>query len=382
MPIPIFYSFKRLPLPQQQQGMVLILAMMVVALVTSLVVATSWQFELSMSRNENRWHGIQARMVLEGGEKLIGKLVLIPDLDDPSDDGNADHLQEIWMAPISREIDGGFISVNISDAQARFNINLLALQKVPSPDPAVVALCNRDPELYECKYSVSQRRFIRFLQVIPLNEAPLTTDQAKEITDALIDWLDVDSIPNGYGGAEQDYYSGLEVPIVVSNGPMTSISELSLVKGFTPELYEKLLPYVIALPANGPNEALLNINTMPDLMLRMFNAAALDLPADEEEAIELIRLRNEKLDVALVGPGAPLGFQDVQNFIDTVVVGTISGVVNATDFDGTELVVATKYFIYSGEVVIGDKTRRGKSLLFRDAAQRKVITLWRTDANF
>jgi general secretion pathway protein K len=282
------------------------------------------------------------------------------------------------MAPISREIDGGYISVEVRDAQARFNINLLALPYVPSANPTIVALCKKDPQLFECKYSVSQRRFIRFLQVIPLNEAPLSTDVAKEITDNIIAWLTPVSPPNIFG-AEQDYYNGLDVPIVVSNGPMTSISELSLVKEVTPELYEKLLPYVIALPANGPNAALLNINTMPELMLRMFNGVALDIPADEAEGLELARLRNEKQDVEIMGPGQ-LGFQDPQDFIDNVIVGNIAGVAQVNEFDGTELVIGTKYFIYSAEVVIGDKTRRGKSLLFRD--QGKVQTLWRTDANF
>ena len=332
-----------------------------------------------MSRNENRWHGLQGRLVLEGGEKLVGKLLLIPDLNDPSDDGNADHTSEMWMAPLTVGVDGGTITVNMSDAQSRFNINLLALPKVLPTDPIEAKRCeNAGPEVFECFYSEAQRRFIRLLQTLVLNEEPLAPEKAKEITQSIMDWLDPDSTVTDVGGAEQSYYSGLEVPVVISNAPMTTISELSLVKGVTPEIYDKLLPYVIALPANGNMAAFININTMPDIMFRMFNARDIETPLDEEVGAAVARIRNDK--VALVNEGLQGGFQSVDDFVNEALVSEAQVFTSAQDFDNAQLTINTKYFIYSAEVIIGDKTRRGKSLLLRD--QGKVTTLWRTDANF
>ena len=369
-------------LPRRQSGIVLILAMLIVVLVTSLVVATSWRFELGMSRNENRWHGLQGRMVLEGGERLVSKLLLLEDLNDPADDGKADHLNEIWNAPQTVPIDGGAITVELEDAQSRFNINLLALPRLPPPPPPaapVTGPCS-DPQSqeFEC-FTVAQRRFIRFLQTLPLNEQNLTPEEAKALTQAIIDWMDVGHNVSGFGGAEQSYYSGSEVPIVVSNAPMTTISELSLVKGITPELYDKLLPYVIALPANGDKAAFLNINTIPDVMFRMFNAKDLPGPLDPDTGSQLARARNEKADP----PGQ--GYQDVNEFVNDAVIADLRIVTDANNFDSTQLVISTNYFIYSADVMIGDKTRHGKSLLRRAKSKggaTEVTTLWRTDANF
>lgn len=50
------------------------MALLVVALVTTIVVSVSWRFSLDMARNENRWHGSQARAYMEGGEQLARKV--------------------------------------------------------------------------------------------------------------------------------------------------------------------------------------------------------------------------------------------------------------------------------------------------------------------
>ena len=384
-------AFAKTP-PQRQQGIVLILAMLIVVLVTSLVVATSWRFELGMSRNENRWHGLQGRLVLEGGERLVSKLLLVEDINDPTDDGKADHLNEMWNAPQTVPIDGGAITARLEDAQGRFNINLLALQDTLVPDAGANSStptadvptsatgqpprCKATPELFDCKFTVAQRRFIRFLQTLPMNDQPLGPEDATAIVQAIIDWLDPDNTVSGFGGAEQSYYSGSEVPVIVSNAPMTTISELSLIKGVTPEIYDKLLPYVIALPADGKEAAVLNINTIPDVMFRMFNAKDINIPLDPEMGSQLARARNDRANFEFHPQG---GYQNVNEFVSDA-VSEIQVVVDANMFDSSQLDISTRYFIYSGEVVIGDKTRHGKSLLRRE--NTNVTTLWRTDANF
>lgn len=52
---------------------------------------------------------------------------------------------------------------------------------------------------------------------------------------ALRDFIDEDDVPRPEG-AEQDYYSGLPRPYTIRNGPLASLDELLLVRGFTPEL--------------------------------------------------------------------------------------------------------------------------------------------------
>lgn len=65
-----------------------------------------------------------------------------------------------------------------------------------------------------------------------LMKLPGMTD---EIANAILDWIDSDDQPRT-GGAESDYYSGLNPPYLAKNGPIESLDELLLVRGITPDL--------------------------------------------------------------------------------------------------------------------------------------------------
>ncbi len=60
----------------------------------------------------------------------------------------------------------------------------------------------------------------------------LGLENGLELTAALLDWLDEDDDPRE-GGAESEYYGQLEPPYQAKNGPLDSVEELLLVKGFS-----------------------------------------------------------------------------------------------------------------------------------------------------
>jgi len=53
-----------------------------------------------------------------------------------------------------------------------------------------------------------------------------------DLADSLLDYRDSDD-ETRMGGAEQDYYDGLPYPYLIKNGPLATLEELLLVKGFT-----------------------------------------------------------------------------------------------------------------------------------------------------
>ena len=57
----------------------------------------------------------------------------------------------------------------------------------------------------------------------------------EDVADAILDWLDEDDTPREFG-AEVDYYSGMSPPYAPKNGPVSTVEELLLVRGMTPEL--------------------------------------------------------------------------------------------------------------------------------------------------
>jgi len=87
----------------------------------------------------------------------------------------------------------------------------------------------------------------RLLRILGLDDPALT--------DALLDWTDPDDAPRPLG-AERAYYLGLTPPYAPRNGPLASVGELALVRGFTAPIIARLRPYVTVSP-----EARVNPNT-------------------------------------------------------------------------------------------------------------------------
>jgi len=343
--------------PRRQHGVALVLALLVVALVTAITVELSWRFDLSMIRSANRWHGVQANAYLNGAEELAFML-LREDADKDKQEGKeVDTLYEDWAGNYGQiPTDEGWVRGRLEDAQARFNINLLA-KKAPKPN------ANKSQEPWQ-KWTAPQRRFIRLLQTLELAEEEfLDQATAENITEAIMDWIDVDSEVTGFGGAESDYYGQLDIPFVVANKPMVSVSELNVIKGIFPVLYQKLLPLVIALPA----EATTNVNTMPLELIRSINSKKVLYPITVEDAMYIFEER-----------GA--GYDDVEMFKSGIVKDVVDSSGNGNNLDTEGLGVNSSYFIFYGDTMVGDIVRESKALFFREGAE--VKTLRRSDANF
>lgn len=342
---------------KRERGVVLIMALLIVVLVTTVVVSVSWRFGLAMARNENRWHGSQARAYMEGAEQLARKALF----DDLAETGPVDHLNELW-AQMAEPLptDEGWIRGTIEDAHGRINLNNLVRQ-TNQPQQGGGAI----KEPWEMLNS-TQRLFVRLLQTIELEEGPITYQAAMELVDAIQDWLDPDDQISGYGGAEGDFYRDMDPPYPITNGPMTNVSELSLIKGMTPELYERLLPLVIVLPYGEK----MNVNTLKPEILRGFNRRGLTLPLTEEEGN---RLDNERR-------SAQEGFRSVDEFFS----GPEANVLIGQDAEKDILDVASRYFLFSSETLVGEQVRRSKTLLFRGQLDGKihVHVIRRSDANF
>ncbi len=361
----------------KQRGMVLILAMLIVVLVTSITVSLSWRYNLSLTRSENRWHGLQARAYLDGAETLA-TIVLNEDMLMDQEEGRlVDSLDEFWAQPSDAfPTDEGWVQGKLEDAQGRFNINLLQ-QNSPAlqgnkPPPA-----NLPPEQ---RFTASQKRFIRLLQTFEFDGEVIDLNQAVEITEAVIDWVDVDQAVTGFGGAETDYYQQLDPPATPPNMAMVSVSELTLIKGMTPELYQALLPLVVALPV----DAKLNINTMPAALMRTMAGANDFAPLTVEDAQLLIDERNAigategTPNPATEAPPASGGFDNPDALKSSPILTTL--VANTGGLETDDLAVNSSYFLLFSETRVGDLIRSGSSMLKRQNGKVNVVR--RSDAHF
>ncbi len=109
------------------------------------------------------------------------------------------------------------------------------------------------------------------LNINQLSETELTTffsfllgdaTKATQLAQSIMDWRDADSIPRP-SGAERDAYIKAEMLALPTNAPFRTIEELQDVMGMTPDIYQKISPYLTTLGAG-----VVNVNTAPVPVLR------------------------------------------------------------------------------------------------------------------
>ncbi len=319
---------------QKQSGVVLVVALLVVALVASSVVAFSESFQLYSARSENRWHGVQAQAYLLGAESLA-----IAVLKDDVQSSSVDHWEEDWARKLSPfEIEGGSLLAHIEDAQGRFNINLLA-EKSAYLDSEHLAV--DDP----LRFTESQRRFIRLLQTF--DEANLSVDDAIAIVESIIDWLDKDGLVTGFFGAEREYYENLDSPYSPANRLFVSTGELRLVKRIDTQLYQLLLPHIVVLPVRQG----INVNTASLTLLRTIQVSNTLLPLSLYDAELLQQDRKGK------------HYLSVNAFLASEVAQSIRS--EKDSIDGSGLTVSSDFFLLYAKAVVVRQHRYMTSLLAR-----------------
>jgi general secretion pathway protein K len=153
-----------------------------------------------------------------------------------------------WTQPVGplEVVPGVTLEANLEDMQGRFNLNWLvsytAGPNMGKPDPVAV------------------EAFKYLLQLAKVDP---------KWSDMVVDWIDRDNNPQTQGG-EDSLYLGQNPPYLAANQYITSTTELLALPGFGRENYEKLAPYIAALPPITK----LNICTAKALVLDAFNVGS------------------------------------------------------------------------------------------------------------
>jgi len=213
--------------PKQQQGVALITAVLIVALVTAVAVAMASRQQLDIRRTANIFNNDTAYQFALGAEDYARNVL---EWDITRGGSTTDHLGEDWAQEVTVPVEGAILTGTILDLQGRINLNSL-LDGNGAPNGEML------------------KRFERLLKLLGMNQ---------EIAQAVLDWIDADPNQRFPGGAEEDYYMLQTPPYRAANRPMVSVSELLLVKGLDHEAYQLLLPHVSALP---DITSTINVNT-------------------------------------------------------------------------------------------------------------------------
>ena len=77
-------------------------------------------------------------------------------------------------------------------------------------------------------------------------------ERARQLSGAIQDWRDGDDLVNAEGGAEDPQYAAEKLPYGAKDRPFETLSELRLVLGMDPVLFEKLRPHLTIYQRPGP----------------------------------------------------------------------------------------------------------------------------------
>ena len=330
----------------RQRGAALIVALLVFALCTALIVAMKGEFTRFYQRGANLFLSEQANAYLQGAEELAS-LALLLDYDQDLDrEQPRDDLGEIWAQPAAPYAldEGGWLAGGLTDLAGRFNLNSLLAPSRSDDSPGQGA----------ARFTAAQAQFIRLLQT--LEEPQVSQQEAILITESIGDWLDPDGNPSP-DGAEDDYYFGRSPAYRTANRPMASVSELRAVAYVTPEIYGALRDLVTVWPQTP---GLINIHTAPEPVLRSINADDDLTPLSGADGQALLQQREES------------GFVDIEDFLSHPVFAERREKMEKVQ---PLLGEVSSCFLLEAQVEVADRNMRLYSVLERK--QRSVTALVR-----
>jgi general secretion pathway protein K len=208
------------PRLEMQRGVALLVAVVLVAIATVLATAIAFASAMSAKRASTVFGADQSLLAAEGAEAMAAYLLTAGAGGTHSEDA----LNQPWgqvYGPLQLLPGVTLEYAQIEDQQGKFNINALVANGATN--------------------MAAVKQFQELLTLVGLETkwAPM-----------IADWIDSDNQPNFPDGAEDSVYLSQTPPYLPPNLPVTSVSELLALPGFGRDRYNRLLPYIAALPAS------------------------------------------------------------------------------------------------------------------------------------
>ncbi|NTV49398.1 MAG: type II secretion system minor pseudopilin GspK [Geobacteraceae bacterium] len=236
---------------KNESGFALILTLVVTALMVAVVVEMIHQVYVDTSLSRGFRDGQQASILAESGATGGVKL-----LQTALSGRTFTALSDMWATPLKLDDEVGSLEITVSEESGKIYVNGV-VQPNGTEEPFTLAVLRR----------LGTR--------LKLQE---------DVWNAAADWIDGDDMPRS-GGFETSDYRTLKPAYSAGNRKFMTLTELSLVKGVTPELLGALRPYLTVFSDQAGTHQI-NINTAPKEVL-----VALDAGIDSGLAERILERR-------------------------------------------------------------------------------------------
>jgi general secretion pathway protein K len=314
--------------PKKQSGIALITVLMILAIMVTIAATMTGRLTLSLKRTEGLifsqsvyWYGQAA------GD--FGRMVLNQDFADSA----VVSLDQNWALPdMIFPLENGSIAGEFKDLRSCFNLNSLGVKDQGTVRAAPVT------------------QFQTLLEVIGVNDYV-----AEMIAESTRDWVDKDDQSNVAQGAEDSIYQARAVPHLAANNLMVDVSELRAVQGVGQKVYERIAPYLCAIPSVDQK---INVNTVKI-----------------EQAAVLYVLFENNFDLVLNDFNKLLEDRPISgwNSVDDFLASTIFNNLNVSAEIKKQLSVTSEYFQLNGAAEFEDRISAVQILFQIDDNKAKVI---------
>lgn len=277
-------ELKRRSLPVQrpkERGVAIIMVILMIAIGMTVLVALNDSTYVAMRLNSASERRVKAEYILKSAINVA--LVLLANDTTPADDRNTDDWMKFTQgleAPGSLlGLDEPNVRVSLLIASEQGKIPILALRDTGPPGNPIDSVKAWAPVLYQLLVNVGAGT--------PTGDGPAIPPE--QLVANLIDYLDTNEDNFNYDKFQGDESSLPAEKKFRNEGKIDSLtSELAAIPGFTPDLVQRILPFI-----SGASFSKININAAPEQVLM-----ALDPNMTPDIAAQIIARRD---------PGDPQG---------------------------------------------------------------------------
>jgi len=259
-----------------ERGVALLLALLVLTLLVALILEFDAEARREYREAAAFRDNFKASMLTRAAVQAARAVLQQDFLRDKKTGELYDGPLDLWAMPIKNfAIGDGLLNAQIEDERGKLNLNDLA--------------DNAGDDLQKQMKIQRVKRLFELLQISP------------DLVDALVDWVDQDEIPQP-AGAESLYYQSQKPAYRAANSALPALGDLRLVKGFSPEIVNRLSRYVTVYPPEGGVP--INLNTADPIVIQ-----ALDPDITQTMAMEIVQGRpfKTKVDLDRVGSFQAIG---------------------------------------------------------------------------
>ena len=319
---------------KKERGVALLAVLLGVAMMTLIVVDFAMTSGLGFVSAANQANELRAnylaRSAISVGLGLLAASARAQALaqtaaNQTTNTSTADTLNDPWAAPFPpMPLEGGTVSLSIVDEDRKLNINSMVVNGRPNL-PAIQKM---------------QRLFT-------------VLDVDVNLVQAMVDWI----TPNGGNSIGGDYYLQLKPPYQPRYGPMPTLGDLQMVKGFNEAIFNRVSPFLSVITQNLNQ---VNVNTAPPQVLA---------------ALEPVLMEDQKLVMTIVDYRAQQPFSNPTDVLNLLNLPNQSGPTGLSN----DIVVKSGYFTISGMGTYAGARKIVTATFQRQQNGVGILNAWRED---